>query len=1214
MKRGIPFSPRNRCFVCGGGHSCKVQGDIWVLCMHGFGPQDAPPGYRFVKPLRNSMGGLFVRDDGSDNWNQEQRIQRRQEQEILRRQRSEALAQRNAQLLSVEERDSQYRLVNQNLTLVVRHRKSLGARGLSDAEINLAFELGALRTWNPDQRIFGLSLDLAGVNPVGPCLGGMYGIAIYAFDPQGKITGAQLKPENEKPAKYLWLSSSRQGGNGPQLPSGELPLFCWKHPGAETINEVWLCEGALKSLIVALKLWSEGRTDVAVIGTASAARYGEQTISSYLRQLNCKTLRLMPDAGAVINPHIGEANAQTVAWCQEWGCSVTVGWWGQVDKSHPDIDELKSFDALAFLTPAEFWDKHPDKFRPVARDSSTNNPKSSEPTLSEDEWQLKFGLPSWFKQQINRFSKALERFRESPELESFKKNKRKRKPKSDAKTLKFVPGKLPTLEEYRKIGCPVIRFGAGLRLQVVKELVRLYYQFILERSGTGTGKSHDAGLADPDQLGVEKIWYFSRDHRNPTTATVEANYTDMPVRNNGLLSDGSRRTALNNPHVRWPKKDESPNLPGNCFRTETFHTLSEKGYQFEVGAEANLNPICLACHMKDTCGNEEKAGPGHEFRHQRRLAFGNSRIRASLDSAPNPKALEPDLNDDDDESSEENVPPKGHGAILDEAMPQIKPFDLINTQLSDFDQVWAELESGLPEVHLQLKTVRVALRAILKGEIKTTRETYHGFGDAAIREALGEVPENLAQIIDQLELNRPNLAEILTEPDSFNKDGVSRKDRKSVSNSTSERIRDAVRQDSYREMLEKLKALACNWLLPFLKVWGFFERGSFRVKYGVLEVMTHNTRHAEFLGAMKWVLFQDATAKPEYLAMYLNVDPTRIVRIEQEPAQFSNLQIIQVTGLGLLGHNRSKSLKQRLEVLFLTLKVRHLDIAFIDHKEYARLLSGVGWWFNHNRGSNEYIARSTLASFGVPYQDIGSLQMIYITLTGDLGVSRESPEFCAFVEWQTEAEIAQCVGRLRANLRPDESVTYYSCADFDLEFLLEYYPGAAITKESAFSIAKLAGTATEKSHHHVQETILELVNQAGMALEKITQVVAATAAGVSQGRISQIAAKYGGWRAYKKLLAVLFNCTLTTANNSEPLDETQEFIANTYLPLTAESSPPDAIEGMLGTIEAYGWRGFQAILAATEIETRGRLLAALLSGLPQDLQSQFRALAMDTTG
>ena len=55
--------------------------------------------------------------------------------------------------------------------------------------------------------------------------------------------------------------------------------------------------------------------------------------------------------------------------------------------------------------------------------------------------------------------------------------------------------------------------------------------------------------------------------------------------------------------------------------------------------------------------------------------------------------------------------------------------------------------------------------------------------------------------------------------------------------------------------------------------------------------------------------------------------------------------------------------------------------------------------------------------------------MIYITLTGDYSVNRDSPGFAAFVEWQAQAEIAQCVGRLRANRRPDETVTYYSCAD-----------------------------------------------------------------------------------------------------------------------------------------------------------------------------------------
>jgi hypothetical protein len=48
---------------------------------------------------------------------------------------------------------------------------------------------------------------------------------------------------------------------------------------------------------------------------------------------------------------------------------------------------------------------------------------------------------------------------------------------------------------------------------------------------------------------------------------------------------------------------------------------------------------------------------------------------------------------------------------------------------------------------------------------------------------------------------------------------------------------------------------------------------------------------------------------------------------------------------------------------------------------------------------------------------------------------------------------------------------------------------------------------------------------------------------VTQGRISQIAAKYGGWKAYKQLLAAIFYSTVKPDNDSEPLDESQEFIA-----------------------------------------------------------------------
>jgi hypothetical protein len=59
--QGYPFQSENQ--------PCKLQDDKWVLCLRGSSEQDAPQGYRFTKPLRNGMGGLFVADDGT--WDEE---------------------------------------------------------------------------------------------------------------------------------------------------------------------------------------------------------------------------------------------------------------------------------------------------------------------------------------------------------------------------------------------------------------------------------------------------------------------------------------------------------------------------------------------------------------------------------------------------------------------------------------------------------------------------------------------------------------------------------------------------------------------------------------------------------------------------------------------------------------------------------------------------------------------------------------------------------------------------------------------------------------------------------------------------------------------------------------------------------------------------------------------------------------------------------------
>ncbi|AFZ56871.1 hypothetical protein ACOWPH_00770 [Anabaena sp. PCC 7938] len=62
MKRQYT-TKRNPCPVCGNHHGCAIRPDNLIECLRSFSQHDTPAGYRFIKPLRNDMGGLFVQDD-----------------------------------------------------------------------------------------------------------------------------------------------------------------------------------------------------------------------------------------------------------------------------------------------------------------------------------------------------------------------------------------------------------------------------------------------------------------------------------------------------------------------------------------------------------------------------------------------------------------------------------------------------------------------------------------------------------------------------------------------------------------------------------------------------------------------------------------------------------------------------------------------------------------------------------------------------------------------------------------------------------------------------------------------------------------------------------------------------------------------------------------------------------------------------------------------
>jgi rhodanese-related sulfurtransferase len=1198
--KGIPTSKKLLCPVCGNHHGCKIQEDKWVLCLRGTDKEDAPLGYRFIKPLRNLMGGLFVADKSArPDFSWQDRIDRINQRRAQEREAA-------ARLLGIEERNRSYRAVVPQLERSQEHVQVLLERGLTSAEI----EQVGFRSWEPGRRVTGATSQLAGIDSRGNRLVGAGGIFIPAYDPQGNITGAQIKTDSGRPGKYIWLSSHKEdgtGGSGPHLPNGELPLFVWKHLHSLQTSLVILCEGALKSAIAALLLWRLGLTDIAVIGTASSGFFGSETLKSYLKQLSPQRVQLAPDAGAVNNSsNIPAANRQTIKQCQAWGYPVDVLWWGQTHKrQHLDIDELLvagRWGEVQTISPDKFFRLHPVATReklenhtpqraglqrfdfPVANPHS----KRSERTLSADEWYWRFGLPNWFRDKLTKLPQVFKGFGKPPALKTTTR-------KIPVKVISYTPGEhVPTREEYERVGSPTIRFAREHRLQLYAELAAAGWQHILDKSGTGSGKSHDVGLARPEQFGVSKLLYFAEDHRNPTVATIEANFSDLPVRHDGrkrgLVEDPTRKTALGHPHQRWAQSGEKPTVAGNCPHTELFHTLANKGY-VEAAITAELNPICGNCKHNWSCGSEDKALPGSNYRAVRAEALKESPcIRLSLESTP-------DIG-------------REVAAFWEEATRQIKPTQVVEARLADFDKMFADLEIEMFEVYDLLARLRRQIRPILTGKVKPTQETYRGWNDSTLRQLLGTPPEDLELIIDALKMVQPDLEEVLSV------DGVLVANNSNVDSAAVKRLNKLVRQESYRDSKQQLESLPANWLLPLLRVWGGLEPGALRINGGVLTITTRNPRPAEIAQGLKFNVYLDATANHEFLARFLDINAADIVQVEQEPARFDNLKIVQITGLGLAGRERSDSLKQRVAALKAELRTRHANINFIDHKVHTE--DGDGWWFVHNRGSNEYQTCDALASIGSPFQNIGALQDIYITLTGDRDVDKDAPGFSSFVQWLTQSEFIQAANRLRANRRSEQELPYYAATEIDLEFLQEYYPGCKIEQVDAFDITASAGSATQQSHWKIQQAILAAVEQTGKAIENLTQVEAAKFAQVTQGRIAQVASKYGGWKVFLKLLASLLESIYRTTNNSPEdkptLDEEQEFIARTYLPLTAVEDPPDMVEALLVTVQSHGWRMFEAILEAVDPVTKGRLLAKMMAGLPDALRKEFRATVVVAGG
>lgn len=327
------------CPVCNNNDArCKPSHGETILCWNTKASEVDEDQWYVVADIDaggSGMRGVMVAPRRGTRYEQE-------DPEILEYKREQARQKRSlelANLPTVETRDRGYREILGAMELSLNHRSKLIKRGLSAEQIRFAERLLWFKTWQSD---INSTQNIAGIDPATQATRWLGGMVISAIDQNDKILGGQIAADNiSVVGKYFWLSSLKVGGYGCNMPyTNALPLFVRKHPNSYNTSQVWLCEGGLKSALVALKAW-ETDVNIVVVGTAMSARFSEQLIDILSDLKPSDGVTVFPDAGTVENLSILTGVLMTLDQIKKTGYTPRIGWWQQwkKDECSQDIDD-----------------------------------------------------------------------------------------------------------------------------------------------------------------------------------------------------------------------------------------------------------------------------------------------------------------------------------------------------------------------------------------------------------------------------------------------------------------------------------------------------------------------------------------------------------------------------------------------------------------------------------------------------------------------------------------------------------------------------------------------------------------------------------------------------------------------------------------------------------------------------------------------------------
>jgi len=956
-----------------------------------------------------------------------------------------------------------------------------------------------------------------------------------------------------------------------------VPATIWFTYKPEDAKETWFCEGEWDAIALAELARTRGEKVAVACSTSGCGTVPSQ-----------EQLAQLPGRVRIFYDHdeAGRKGAEKLA--------KALGGRGQVcSVPMPDGCQVKGWDVSDALAHGYQWEDFvkAETLTIESEDKSSVDSKDSKgikkPFISEDEWESKFGFPKFIKKVI---SHAFKGFGTKP----------KPKPKPEPKIvpsnaeftggIEYKPGCIPWKKDCKQ-GLPQF-YVNGNRNQFYQEGFYKGWLNIFDISQPGSGKSHDTGNLTPqvfseeqeeseiqeseiqeeseinENTPQEKIIYFSPSSRNSTVGTIERNYTPLPVRNNGMKYDHSRKTPMGKSFVVWAKPGEEKDTIGNCRFAESHRAINEKNIGLNSSqseGESDVNPICRNCPSlvntsKGEYGCQNSSGDGFGFKSEMREALGADRIRATFQGFPS--------------SLEGN-----YGVIVDEALSTLSQVSQITATLEDLSRPFSVIKIKNPELYQKFAYIKDKIEPMLNGAIKAPR---FGFTLADIRNALGDAPDNHIELIKEIE--KITLNEARNEVESLAKS----------KNLSPEAIQQRVSK---------------NWLIPFLQVCTGIIPGSLRILHGEITITLKNERELAILRGAKFRIYQDATGRIDRLAQFLEISPDDILVCEQVPPSYKNLKITQVTGLPELSKKRSENADKRVEALIEEIDKHHNDVGVIDWKEKNE--EGNISHFSGGRGSNEYIEKDALVIVGTPWQNLGFLQDKFQALTGKVvqlgnreGVETD-PELQQYINEHVEDELFQEIGRLRA-ARREEELSIYILSEFPLDNVVARLEGCQFEQKDAFEITPAAGDKGQQTRWNLMEAVEQLIKEghdaAKLTQEKVADKMTASGGGINRSRIAQIAKDFGGWKVFRKMLVALIYKSLRTANN---LSEQEKWLAETYLPLEIQEGADPLKEGAF-VVKNYGVKAFQTFLESVPLKTQNKWLTKLLRLLPSEVVNELK--------